>query len=89
MKKSNATKKKSKSKSKTKPKVPGGGWTSGINTSTVSQSSETNIDELLASIDDEGVKEITNEFRRLLGDEPLTIRMTQVVRFPDQFVKNM
>ena len=92
MAKKNNTKKKSKqpkSNTQSRPKVPGGGWTSGINTSSVSQSTETNIDDILSSIDDEGVKEITDEFQRLLDDEPLALRMKQVVKFPDQFVENM
>ena len=87
MTKSNATKKKHKSKSK--PKVPGAGWTTGINTNTVSRTSETNIDKLLTGVDDEDVKDIVTEFDRLMDDEPLMERLMQLVRFPDQFVDNM
>ena len=84
------TKKKSKtSNSNIRPKVPGGGWTSGMNTTAVSQSTEIDIDELLLSTDDSGVKEIIDEFRRLHEDGPLTSRMKQIIKFPDQFVENM
>ena len=48
------TKKRSKaSKSNVRPKVPGGGWTSGMSTTAVSQSTEVDIDELLLSTDDD------------------------------------
>ena len=66
VKKGGNTKKRSKaSKSNVRPKVPGGGWTSGMNTTAVSQSTEVDIDELLLSTDDSGVKEIIDEFQRL------------------------
>ena len=69
------------SKSNIRPKVPGGGWTSGMNTNAVSKSTEVDIDELLLSTDDSGVKEIIDEFRRLHEDDPLTSRMKQIIKF--------
>ena len=75
VKKGTNTKKKSKtSKSNIRPKVPGGGWTSGMNTTAVSQSTEIDIDELLLSTDDAGIKEIIDEFQRLQDDGPLASR---------------
>ena len=90
VKKAASTKKRSKtSKSNVKPKVPGGGWTSGMTTAAAAQSTEVDIDELLKSTDDSGVKEIIDEFQRLHDDDPLTSRMKQIIKFPDQFVENM
>ena len=34
-------------------------------------------------------KEIIDEFQRLHEDGPLTSRMKQIIKFPDQFVENM